>query len=687
MKSRPENELQPKKAKFKKQKRNPDPVVGSHSFEKIQETRRNLPIYSAKDRLQAEIRENPSLVIIGETGSGKTTQIPQFVFEEDPSRGIAITQPRRIAAISVATRVAEEMGEKVGEGRVGYHVRFERVASAKTKITFLTDGMLLREAMLDNSLSQYGTVILDEAHERSLHTDVLFAVLKDIQTARAKTNPLKIIIMSATLNAELFENYFNAKVVYVKGRQFPVRTFFTLVPEPNYLDATLITILQIHLSEKNNRGDILAFLTGQNEIESIEKLLLGRQQLIPDDCLRIMVCPLFGALTTQKQQRVFDSAPQGTRKIVLCTNIAETSVTVPDIKFVVDCGMVKCRVYNPRIGMDVLAIVPISKAQALQRSGRAGRTQQGDCYRIYTEQSHASLPATSVPEILRVNLATVILTLKTIGITNILDFNYIERPSVDSLKRALSELWLLGALDTEGNLSDIGQKMALFPLSPFLSKTLILSDSKNCSREVMAVIAMLSVPNVILPLAANQAGDDLDAIQAQQTISVFFSPYGDHIMLLKIFEAYIAEKNQKEWCRNHFIHYKGMTQVMAIYDQLGEYFRNLKWIIKSSAPKDYNPNFSYDAVRQCFAAGFFSQSAVLLPNGAYQSVLDQKQVFIHPSSSLFQKKKIECIIYNELIMTSKEYLHTVLRIEKEWLIELFPDINKAKFEQQKLKMS
>uniref|UniRef100_A0A6B2L7V8 RNA helicase n=1 Tax=Arcella intermedia TaxID=1963864 RepID=A0A6B2L7V8_9EUKA len=316
------------------------PVAGAKAKERkeLMEFRKNLPIYSAKEKIKEEIANNTSLIIIGETGSGKTTQIPQFVHEaiHAPKGGIAVTQPRRIAAISVAARVAQEMDVELGQ-LVGYHVRFDKKLSKNTKITFLTDGMLLREAMIDPLLSAYHTVLLDEAHERSLETDILFALLVDIQKKRAQKTeknlpPIKLIIMSATLDAELFEKYFNAKVLYVKGRQFPVKIYYTPSPERNYVDAALITTLQIHLDEPP--GDILVFLTGRYEIESLDKLLQSRSKILPPNSPKLITCPLFGALNSNVQQRVFDPTPPGTRKIVIATNIAETSITVPNIKYI-----------------------------------------------------------------------------------------------------------------------------------------------------------------------------------------------------------------------------------------------------------------------------------------------------------------------------------------------------------------
>lgn len=381
----------------------------------VEEQRRALPIATADKKLVEEVRGNDTLVVIGETGSGKTTQLPQFLHAGGFCKGgkkIGITQPRRVAAVTVATRVAEEMGVKLGV-QVGYSIRFEDRTTPATEIKYMTDGMLLREALLDPLLQNYSTIIVDEAHERTVHTDVLLGLLKAVQKRRlvpmnsssqqakvdtklCKTNakangvtesfshsepadrknlkgegnmkpfPLKLVIMSATLDAKGFSEYFNgAKAVYIQGRQYPVDTLYTYQPEPDYIDAVLITIFQVHLEEE--AGDILVFLTGQEEIESVERLLRERASQLPEGTPNMLVAPIYAALPCEQQMQVFKPVPQGYRKVILATNIAETSVTIPGVRFVIDPGLVKARVYNPRIGVESLAVVPISKAQALQR--------------------------------------------------------------------------------------------------------------------------------------------------------------------------------------------------------------------------------------------------------------------------------------------------------------------------------
>jgi len=429
------------------------------------------------------VRKNDTLIVVGETGSGKTTQLPQFLYDAgfcQHGKVIGITQPRRVAAVTVAKRVAEECNDQLGK-KVGYSIRFDDSASNATRIKYMTDGLLLREALLDPLLSKYSVIVVDEAHERTVHTDVLLGLLKKVQHSRSiyadkngktlsnkqdqsqsftlkacqgmKFAPLKLIIMSASLDAKCFSDYFGgAKAVHIQGRQYPVDTLYTYQPESDYLDATLVTIFQIHLEE--GPGDILAFLTGQEEIESLERLIQERVHQLPPDSSKIWTTPIYSSLPSEQQMNAFKPVPAGTRKIVLATNIAETSVTIPGIKYVIDPGMVKARAYNPVTGMESLIIIPVSKAQALQRRGRAGREGPGKCFRLFQECEFDKLAESTVPEIKRCNLSNVVLQLKALGIDDIIGFDFMEKPSRASILKSLEQLILLGSLTDDYKLSD-----------------------------------------------------------------------------------------------------------------------------------------------------------------------------------------------------------------------------------------
>lgn len=414
-----------------------------------------MPVWLARERFLKHVKNSSTLILVGETGSGKTTLAPQLILDAGLAghKGrIACTQPRRVAAISVARHVAQERNCEIG-AEVGYTVRFDDCTSKNTRLRYMTDGMLLREALLDPILKNYSVVIVDEAHERTIAIDVLLAILKKALEARPVN--FKVIIMSATLDAASFKAYFsNSTAAYVEGRLYPVDIFYTAEPQESYLDSAIAAVLQIHLDE--GPGDILVFLTGHDDIEAAEQLLTQRASTVVLDSqsLGLAVVPLYAALSPEAQLRVFDPAPQGTRKVILATNIAETSVTIPGIRYVVDSGFVKMRTFSARLGADCLEVVPISKAQARQRSGRAGREGPGKVYRLYTETAFESLEATTDAEIKRANLASVVLQLKAMGIKDVLSFDFIDPPSRGALLRAFELLYALEALDTKGNLTE-----------------------------------------------------------------------------------------------------------------------------------------------------------------------------------------------------------------------------------------
>ncbi|QHO23490.1 putative ATP-dependent RNA helicase DHX33 isoform [Arachis hypogaea] len=426
--------------KFSNEKQNRQTEFSA--WQKIAQQRKSIPKASVEKRLIEKVQKNDISIIVGETGSGKTTQIPQFLFGAGfchDGKVIGITHPRCVAAITVVKRVAEECGVELGQ-KVGYYVRFDDTTSSSTRIKYMTDGLLLREALLDPYLSKYSVIIVDEAHERTVHTDNVNAGMSlekeyngQSRSFLKKDNhekyaPLKLIIMSASLDVRTFSEYFgNAKFVHIQGRQFPVDIFYTCHPEEDYLDASLITIFQIH--SKEDPGDILVFLTGQEEIESVEKLINDRLTQFPEGSEKLQVVPIFVALPSEQQLRVFAPAPFGFCKVILATNIVETSVTIPGVKYVINPGFVKACSYDSEKDMESLIIVPTSKSQALQRSGRAGREGPGKCFCLYLESEFEKLEDSTKPEINRCNLSNVILQLKALGVDDIVGFDFIEKPS------------------------------------------------------------------------------------------------------------------------------------------------------------------------------------------------------------------------------------------------------------------
>ncbi|CAH9097408.1 unnamed protein product [Cuscuta epithymum] len=667
--------------------------------QKIERQRKALPIAQLEKELLEDVRSNDTLIVVGETGSGKTTQLPQYLYNWGFCRGggiIGVTQPRRVAAVTVAKRVAEECGSPLGQ-KVGYAVRFEDITSSSTRIKYMTDGLLLREALLDPFLSKYSVIIVDEAHERTVHTDVLLGLLKNVQKMRVnidhhaggeeakkgllsldkqnganKLSPLRLIIMSASLEEHLFSDYFGgAKIVHVPGRQHEILDYYTCQPVSDYLDAALITIFQIHLEE--DPGDILVFLTGQEEIESMERLVNEQLPQLSESKRNLITCPIFSSLPSEKQMKVFAPSPAGFRKVILATNIAETSVTIPGIKYVIDPGMVKVRTYEASTGIEPLIIVKTSKAQAHQRRGRAGREGPGKVYRLYPEDEFARLKDSTTPEIKRCNLSNVILYLKALGIDDIINFDFIQKPDRNAIIKSMELLFMLGALTEESKLSDpIGKQMVKLPLDPVYSKALIVATQFNCLEEMLIVVAMLSVESVFYA-----PREKLE--EARIALKSFSSPEGDHLTLLSVYRTYDeflqkhdlvndskgkAGKNVRKWCKQNFINSRSLKHAHDIHSQIRRHAEQMGLKVISCG----GDTLSF---RRCLAASFFLNAALKQPDGKYRALSSGLMVQIHPTSVLFQTKP-ECIIFDEIIRTNHNYVRNVSKIDCSWLAELAP---------------
>ncbi|KAJ9186248.1 hypothetical protein P3X46_001849 [Hevea brasiliensis] len=630
-------------------------TFGQRSKLSIQEQRQSLPIYKLKKELIQAVHDNQVLVVIGETGSGKTTQVTQYLAEAGyTTKGkIGCTQPRRVAAMSVAKRVAEEFGCRLGE-EVGYAIRFEDCTGPDTVIKYMTDGMLLREILIDDNLSQYSVVMLDEAHERTIHTDVLFGLLKQLVKRRPD---LRLIVTSATLDAEKFSGYFfNCNIFTIPGRTFPVEILYTKQPESDYLDAALITVLQIHLTEPE--GDILLFLTGQEEIDFACQSLYERMKGLGKNVPELIILPVYSALPSEMQSRIFEPAPPGKRKVVVATNIAEASLTIDGIFYVIDPGFAKQNVYNPKQGLDSLVITPISQASAKQRAGRAGRTGPGKCYRLYTESAYRNeMSPTTIPEIQRINLGFTTLTMKAMGINDLLSFDFMDPPSPQALISAMEQLYSLGALDEEGLLTKLGRKMAEFPLDPPLSKMLLASVDLGCSDEILTIIAMIQTGNIFYRPREKQA-------QADQKRAKFFQPEGDHLTLLAVYEAWKAKNFSGPWCFENFVQSRSLRRAQDVRKQLLSIMDKYKLDVVSAGK-------NFTKIRKAITAGFFFHAARKDPQEGYRTLVENQPVYIHPSSALFQRQP-DWVIYHELVMTTKEYMREVTVIDPKWLVELAP---------------
>ncbi|KAJ2052142.1 Pre-mRNA-splicing factor ATP-dependent RNA helicase PRP16 [Coemansia sp. S16] len=621
----------------------------------IREQREYLPAFVCRDDLLRVIAENQVTIVVGETGSGKTTQLAQYLDEAGYTRFgmIGCTQPRRVAAMSVAKRVSEEMGVQLGK-EVGYAIRFEDCTSKLTRLKYMTDGVLLRETLTRRDLAQYTAIIMDEAHERTLNTDVLLGLLKQIVAIR---RDLKIIVTSATMNAQRFADFFgNAPVFTIPGRTFPVDIMFSKSPCEDYVDSAVRQVMTIHLSQ--SEGDILVFMTGQEDIEACCETLRERLAAI-DEAKPLSVLPIYSQLPADLQAKIFEPAP--TRKVVVATNIAETSLTVDGVKYVVDCGYYKLKVYNPRIGMDSLQITPISQANANQRSGRAGRTGPGIAYRLYTERAytHEMYPS-PIPEIQRTNLSYVVMLLKSIGVDNLLDFDFLDPPPLDTIKTSMYQLWTLGSLDNTGQITSLGRKMVELPLDPAPAKMLVAAHQLGCTEEVVTIVSMLAVPSVFY--RPKERLEESDAAREK-----FFVPESDHLTLLNLYLQWCSNGCRDSWCTRHFVHSKSMRKAREVRDQLVDILKgSLKLELKSAGA-------NWDAIRQCICSAYFHQAARVKSLGEYNDLRTGMPCHLHPTSALYGMGYTpDYIVYHELVFTSKEYMQCVTAVDPKWLAEMGP---------------
>lgn len=617
--------------------------------------RSDLPISQFQKQIYDMIISNRVFILVGETGCGKTTQIPQFLHEWGiTDKCIAVTQPRRVAAISVAKRVAEETKTKVG-GLVGYSVRFDECTSVNTRIKYMTDGMLLKECLTDRTLANYGVVMLDEAHERTIHTDVLFGLMKEILATKSE---IKVIVTSATLQQEKFaEFFFDCPVLRIPGRTFPVETVYATKAFNDYLEASIHAVLTLHSTEPMP-GDILLFLTGQDDIDTACEVLYQKAKAIENRYGKLIVLPIYSTLPTEQQSMIFEETPTGCRKVVVATNIAETSITIDGIRYVVDPGFVKEMWYDPRVGMDTLKVVPISKAAAEQRKGRAGRTAPGKCIRLYTESSFQNeMKPSNVPEIQRSNMAMVALQMKAMGIDDIISFEFMDKPETSIIVDALEQLYTLGALDDEGNLTTLGIRMAHFPLNPQLSKMLIASCDLGCSEEILAIVSILSVQGIWYRPRQKQAiADGMKAKLNREE--------GDHITLLYTYKQWLKAGRSEKWCRDYFVHFRSLRRAEDVMDQLRRLMERFSLRLVSSGT-------NMQVVLKAIVSGFFAKAARIDGQRGYQTLVDQHLVHMFPGSALFGKDP-EYVVFHELVNTTKEYMRNSVAIEPKWLVELAP---------------
>ncbi|XP_069827912.1 probable ATP-dependent RNA helicase DHX40 isoform X4 [Dendropsophus ebraccatus] len=573
----------------------------------------DLPILRCKEELLQAATHHSFLVVTGDTGSGKTTQLPQYLYQAGFGEDgiIGVTQPRRVATISVAQRVAEELRCSLGS-TVGYQVRFDDCTSQKTAIMYMTDGCLLRHTLTDPDLSCFSTVVLDEAHERSLSTTVKVA-------------------------------------------------------------------LETHVQEP--AGDILVFLTGQAEIEKACDVLYSRAERLDyrhDVCDPrvdgLLILPLYGSMPTDQQKRIFLPPPSGIRKCVVATNIAATSLTIDGIRYVIDSGFVKQLNHNPRAGLDVLEILPISKSEAVQRAGRAGRTASGQCHRIYSREFwEKCMPDHMIPEIRRSSLISVILTLKCLGVNDVIRFPYLDPPEERFILEALRKLYQCSAIDRSGNVTDLGRFIVEFPLSPHLAVALIKATSLGCEDLLLPVVAMLSVEHVFIQsgVAQKQKEDE----ESHKTLCEMAGGDNDFAVLSFIFTQCKSSDNPSSWCRRHAVHWRAVRTAYSVEKQLRDITHKLRQM--KNFPVETSDVPREELLQRCLCAGLYCNVARRSIGRTFCTMDGSGSlVHLHPSSALFGQEIFpEWILFHSVLVTSKIFVRTLCPIRYEWVKDLLPKLH------------
>ncbi len=654
-----------------------------------------LPIFSKKDDIIDSISKNRVVIISGETGSGKTTQIPKFCLAA--GRGIdgkiGCTQPRRIAATTVSRRIAEELGEELGRS-VGYKIRFKDKTGPHGFIKIMTDGILLAETQNDPYLNDYDTIIVDEAHERSLNIDFILGILK---TLLKKRKDLKIVITSATIDTEKFSAAFNnAPVIEVSGRMYPVEIRYSPIDskleendEQTHIEMAVSAIDNLQI--KSHVGDFLVFMPTEQDIRDTCELIKARNYK------DTVIFPLFARLAGSEQSKVFSHIPS--RKIIIATNIAETSITIPGIKYVIDTGLARISRYNPRSRTTSLPVTAISKSSANQRKGRCGRVQNGVCIRLFSEEEFENRPLFTTPEILRANLAEVILRMISLKLGDISDFPFIDRPASKSIQDGFDLLYELGAIvpgrlqnkskiKTHFSLTEKGKLMAKMPVDPRISRMLIEAQTQACLEEITVIAAALSIPDPRERPAEK-------AQEADQIHKTFNDPSSDFITLLNIWRKYQqtrqkekTTRNIKKFCKTHFLSFKRMREWGDIHAQLSEVlreygldhntYRDQVARIKKSTPtqpsKAKHPaqhskfESLYASIHKSILSGFLSNIAAKKENNIFQATKG-KEVMIFPGSTLFNNSK-SWVVAAELVETSRLFARTCANIDSDWLEKL-----------------
>ena len=617
---------------------------------------KKLPVYKERDKILTALENHQVIIVESPTGSGKTTQIPLILHEAGyTDRGIiGITQPRRIATLSVSDYISMQLGVPM-PGFIGYKMRFEDKTTAETRLKIMTDGTLLQEMKTDPLLSRYSVLMVDEAHERSLNIDFILGLLKNILAERPE---FKVIISSATLNTEAFSRYYaNARIVSIDTPVYPVQVYYDPPAKENDEEALVEKIVSLveRIVGERRKGDILIFLSGEKIIKDTCAALANSQVR-----RRLHLVPLYGRLGKDEQERVFDKTPFGKTKVVVSTNIAETSVTIDGITTVIDSGLCKMNFYNPRTFTSSLVETPVSRASCNQRKGRAGRTQPGSCYRLYSPGDFDQRPLFTLEEIYRTDLAEVVLRMAELGIEDFYKFDFISSPGEKGIRGAIETLQLLDALDENMHVTPTGTKMLYFPLMPRHARMIIEAVLRypDVIREVLIATSFLSTNSpFLLP-----QGEEMEARRAHHSFS---DQNGDFVSYLRLFQAFESSADKGKFCERYYLDEKAMREILNIEDQLESIVGDTLGVPVSSGGS------VEDFLCSC-ARGLIQFICIKSGNRDYRSLTTDK-IIIHPGSVMF-KEHMPFMMAGEIVRTSRMYARSVSPLKKEWLRKIDPEL-------------
>jgi len=619
---------------------------------------KHLPVYLHRQEILDGLAENQVIIVESPTGSGKTTQIPLILHEAGyaDQLQVGITQPRRIATLSVSDFIRRQVGKD--DGFVGYKMRFEDTTNSNTRIKVMTDGILLMELKADPLLRSYSVILVDEAHERSLNIDFILGLLKDVMAQRKE---FKVIISSATINTKVFSEFFdNAPIVSIDAHIYPVQVIYKPL-ERETLDYQIEAVTSIVMTEaKRHSGDILVFMSGEFDITTCVNALY-----MADHDHLLEIYPLFGRLSKEEQEAVFNETGPGKTKVVVATNIAETSVTIDGITTVIDCGIAKINFYNQKDFTSSLVPLPTSRSSCEQRKGRAGRTGPGVCYRLYSEEDYQSRLPYGTEEILRTDLSEVVLRMSDLSIYDYEHFPFITRPKHSAIASAEDTLRFIGAIDEYRRLTSIGSLMCRFPLLPRHSRVIVeaMMNHPDVLEEVLIAVSFLSTktPFLLIP------GEEELSRAAHKRFNN--TEYGDFVSYLNLYRQYIANSGKEakqKFCKRNYLDFQGMQEIVHVNEQLGEICSDIGFPLSSGG-----------TVREylcCIASGLMQYVCIKAKGNMYKS-LTADQVFIHPGSAYF-KTLPQFIIAGEIVQTSRLYARGVSPLEKAWLddisVELYP---------------